>query len=258
MAMWELQALPGTEAQQRLQETQVAILPMGAVEFHGAHLPVGTDSYIAAAVARRVAQSLDAVVLPLLPYGQVWSLYGFPGTLSVDNAALTGLICGIGRSLRQMGIPILALINAHLGNTVAMKEAARILHDEGGPITYCFTHPGMSEAAERVRESPRFHGQLFHACELETSLMLHLAPEHVDMSKAVRDVAHLPSDFDYRPVHWSEITQTGVLGDATLATADKGKTLIDPTVALMVSVLREAQSRQPAPMTGYGRERPDD
>lgn len=243
MPGWEMETLSGEAAQAKLLETKIAILPIGAVETHGPHLPVGTDNYISRAVARKLAERVDAVVLPTLCYGQVWSLYGFPGTLSVDDEAIAGTICGIGRSLRQLGVPILALVNAHMGNLTAMKAASRVLDAEGGPLTFYFSHPGMGEAADRVRESPRFHGTLFHACEIETSMMLYLAPELVDMSKAIRAIPRVPPDFDYRPTRWREMTETGVMGDATLATAEKGRAIIEATIDKMAAILTATRDR---------------
>lgn len=240
---YDMEAMTGEEAQARLRETGIALLPLGAVEIHGPHLPLGTDNYIARAMARKVAERVDAVVLPTLAYGQVWSLYGFPGTLSVDDRALAAVLAGIGRSLRDLGVPIFAIVNAHLGNVAAMKEAARVLESEGGPLTFYFTHPALGEAAERVRESPRFHGSLFHACELETSMMLYLAPEHVEMSRAVREIPQVPPDFDFRPVRWRELTRTGVMGDPTLATPEKGRVLVEASVDRMVAILAEARRR---------------
>lgn len=242
-----MEALSGEEAQRRLLETGIAILPLGAVETHGPHLPLGTDNYLAAYVARRVAEALGAVVLPVMPYGQVWSLYGFPGTLSVDDRALAGILTGIGRSLRDLGVPIFAIVNAHLGNANAMREAARALEAEGGPLTFYFSHPGLNEAAERVRESPRFHGSLFHACELETSMMRYVAPDRVDMAKAIREDPRVPPDFEYRPTRWRELTRTGVMGDATLATAEKGKVLVEHTIERIVAVLAGARARLRGP-----------
>ena len=241
MGCWEMEALPAQEAQAKLKETAIAILPLGAVETHGPHLPVGTDNYIAARVARKVAERVGAVLLPVLPYGQVWSLYGFPGTLSVPDSALVAMLTGIGRSLRDLGVPIFAIVNAHLGNQAAMKEAARVLEAEGGPVTFTFSHPGMGPVADQIRESPRFHPGLFHACELETSMMLYLAPEHVAMERAVREEPRVPPDFDYRPVRWSELSQTGVMGDATLATAEKGERLIEATLERMALILSAAR-----------------
>ncbi|HYF94164.1 MAG TPA: creatininase family protein [Symbiobacteriaceae bacterium] len=243
MPCWEMESLTGEAAQARLQETGIAIVPLGAMETHGPHLPVGTDNYISRAVARKLAERVSAVVLPALSYGQVWSLYGFPGTLTVDDDALADIICGIGRSLRQLGVPILALVNAHMGNLAAMKAAARVLDAEGGPLTFYFSHPGMGEAADRVRESPRFHSTLFHACEIETSMMLYLAPDMVDMSKAIRAMPEVPPDFDYRPTRWREMTDTGVMGDATLATAEKGRAVIEATIDNMTAVLTAARVR---------------
>lgn len=243
MGCWEMEALPGEVAQTRLRESAMAILPLGAMETHGPHLPLGTDNYIAARVARKVAERVGAVLLPVLPYGQVWSLYGFPGTLSVPDSALVAMLAGIGRSLRDLGVPIFAIVNGHLGNQAAMKEAARLLEAEGGPLTFAFSHPGMAAVADQVRESPRFHPTLFHACELETSMMLYLAPEHVDMARAIREEPQIPPDFDYRPVRWSELSRTGVMGDATLATAEKGERLIEATVERMAAILQAARRR---------------
>jgi creatinine amidohydrolase len=238
-----MEAMTGEAAQERLRETGIALLPLGAVEMHGPHLPLGTDNYIARAMALKVAERVDAVVLPTLAYGQVWSLYGFPGTLSVDDQALVAMLCGIGRSLRDLGVPIFAIVNAHMGNLTAMKEAARVLDAEGGPLTFYFTHPALGQAAEKVRETPRFHGGLFHACELETSMMLYLAPDLVDMSRAIRDIPQVPPDFDFRPTRWHELTRTGVMGDATLATAEKGRALIEPSIDRMVAILTDARKR---------------
>ena len=74
----------GEEARQILTARRLAILPIGALEAHGPHLPVGTDNLLAQAIAERVAEQLGGVLLPLLPYGQVWSLQDFPGSLSVS------------------------------------------------------------------------------------------------------------------------------------------------------------------------------
>jgi creatinine amidohydrolase len=237
----DYQSLKGDEIRAYLNADTVALLPLGAVEFHAAHLPLGTDNFLAAGIAQKVAEKLErALVLPTLPYGQVWSTRDFPGTISVRNEILTEMIVDIGRSLYQHDIWILAIINTHMGNLDAMKAAARILYEEEMKLLY-LTYPGVEAVQEQVLESPRIHSTYFHACEIETSYMLYVAPEHVDMEKAIKDEPVFPMDFNVTPTPWTEITRTGVLGDATLATRKKGQAMIDATVENMVKVIEKVR-----------------
>lgn len=237
----EYQSLKGDQIKAFLNPETVVLLPLGAVEFHAAHLPLGTDNLLAEAIAKKVAARLDqALILPPLSYGQVWSLQDFPGTLSISNELLSGLIVQIGRSLLRQGLKILAVINAHMGNRDAMVAAARVLFAEGMKVLY-LTYPGVAEVQKQVLESPKVHDTFFHACEIETSYMLYLAPEHVDMDKAICDYPEIPPDFNATPTPWREITKTAVLGDATLATAEKGKAIIDVAVENMVQIIGKAR-----------------
>jgi creatinine amidohydrolase len=242
----EYQSLKGDEVKGFLRKETVVLLPVGAVEFHAAHLPLGTDNYLAEEIARKVAEKLgEALILPPLSYGQVWSLRDFPGSLNISNEVLSGLIVDIGRSLYNQGIRILTLINSHMGNLDAMKDAARVLFEVGMKVLY-LTYPGVEAVQKQVLESPKVHGTYFHACEIETSYMLYLAPQYVDMEKAICDHPAIPVDFNATPTPWNKITKTAVLGDATLATPDKGKAMIDAVVDNMVEIIhkvrREIQS----------------
>ena len=237
----EYQSLKGDEVKGFLRKETVILLPVGAVEFHAAHLPLGTDNFLAEGIAKKVAEKLDEVlILPPLSYGQVWSLRDFPGSLNISNEVLSGLIVDIGRSLNKQGIKILALINTHMGNLEAMKDAARVLFAEGMKVLY-LTYPGVEAIQKKVLESPKAHTTYFHACEIETSYMLYLASQHVDMEKAICDQPIIPIDFNVTPTPWSEITKTAVLGDATLATHDKGKAMIDVVVANMVEIINKVR-----------------
>lgn len=234
----DMQKLTFLEVQEHIKKNPMAILPIGAVEAHGPHLPVGTDNYLAEGVARKVANKLDALVLPAFSYGQVWSLRNMPPSINVTNEHLIGVLTDIGKSLYQAGIRYFVIINAHVGNMVAIKEAARKLYDEHGDMkVFYFMYPGTEEITKEIRESKPMPGGYFHACEIETSYMLYLAPEYVQMDRAIDDFPELPEDFQYTPTPWDQITDTVVLGSASLATREKGQKIIDTAVETIVNIL---------------------
>lgn len=235
--------LTGEEFRNELQKSRIAILPIGAVEFHGPHLPTGTDNFLAVRMAEEVAKRIGGVLLPLLPYGQVWSLEHFPGSLNISNETLASLIFEIGTSLQRQGAVIFAIINGHLGNMTAIQAATRRLFPIEGFITYAFSYPGLAEAAARVCVSRPLPGGYFHAEEIETSLLLYVQPALVHMDRAVCEEPQLPPDFQHRPVRWDEITKTGVLGDATLATQEKGEAIFHALVNRIVEVLEYARQQ---------------
>lgn len=231
------------DIEELIQQSKVAILPVGAVEAHGPHLPLGTDNYLAEELSKRLAQKVSGWVLPTLPYGQVWSLRDFPGSLSLSNETLSRLVIEIGESLFRQGFRIFVLVNGHYGNAVALKEASRVLYERYPDCkVLALFYPGTKKVIREVRESEPVHESYFHACELETSYMLYLAEEYVDMSKAICDMPQLPPDADVTPTPWSEFTKTAVLGDATKATREKGRRIVEVAVdnmAKLVDLVKE-------------------
>lgn len=236
----EMQKLTYLEVKEQIEKTPIAILPIGTVEAHGPHLPVGTDNYLAERMAKKVAEKMDALVLPTFSYGQVWSLRNVPGSINVSNEHLIGVLTDIGKSLYKFGIRYFVIINSHLGNMVAIKEAARKLYDEQRDLkVFYFIYPGTAQITKEVRQSKPMPGGYFHACEIETSYMLYLAPEYVWMDKALDDFPDLPEDFEYTPTPWDDITDTIVLGSAKLATREKGQKIIDTAIETIVNILRK-------------------
>ena len=234
--------LTSDEAEAVLKKSPVALIALGAVENHGNHLPLSTDNDLSGAIVQKVAAQLEnVIVVPPIYYGQVWSTSHYPGTISLSNETLKGMLVDIGRSLFRQGVKIFAMINAHMGNLDVMKDAARQLHDELGMKVLYLTYPGIGEISAKVLESERVHPTYFHACELETSYMLYLAPEKVDMTKAIRNYPELPLEFDVTPIPWHNVTDSPVLGDATLATREKGEVIIETAVGNMVRVIEHAR-----------------
>lgn len=209
----------------------IVMVPVGSTEQHGPHLPVGVDSIIAEELALRIAARINdaqpALVTPPLWAGIAEHHMAMGGTLTLGLStllALGGDLCG---SLGRRGVRRIVLLNGHGGNDAALKA----LVDELGPtlsatvatVTY-FDLAGPDMAPLLNHQSG-----LEHACEVETSLMLALRPDLVDMA-AIGALPDLPPAPDtrlhrYRPiVDW---TSTGAMGQPDTATPEKGRALLD-------------------------------
>lgn len=236
--IYELVYCNEEEAGIAFSQDHIAIMPVGAVEVHGNHLPCSTDILISSNFVKKIADNLDmnVILLPPINYGQVWSLSDFPGSLNVSMPVLTQFIADIGRSLYRHGTRTFAIFGGHLGNAPAIKDASRILFQELGMKVFTFGNEGM-ESAFDVLTTPRSHKHYLHACEIETSMLLYLQPEHVDLKKAIVNYPTYPLEFDVTPSPWSTVTKTAVLGDPTAATVEKGKALIDASVKHISEIL---------------------
>jgi creatinine amidohydrolase len=232
-----------TTISEKLSKTVPVILPVGAVEAHGPHLPLETDILLAKAYSDKLADRAGGMVLPVMPFGQVFSLRDFPGSITISNETLSRTVVEIGETLYGQGIRLFVLFSAHLGNLTALKDSARTLYlrHTDMRVVHMF-YPDLQMLSMDVREGTSSHGTYIHADEIETSLMLYLAPEHVDMSKAINDEPSFPIDADYTPTPWSTFSKTAVLGDAKLATAEKGKYLVEKTLDKAVAIIEHEKS----------------
>jgi creatinine amidohydrolase len=239
-----LQTMTQTQAARALQAAALAVLPLGAVEAHGDHLPLGTDNVLAERLAHRYVAALPvpAVLLPVLPFGPMWSTERFPGSLPIGRATLVHILLDLARGLARQGVRVLAVVNGHYGNREAMTEASRTLHDEG-LFLLGFTYPGGDAEAARVRETKVARAGYMHACEIETSFMLALAPEHVALDAAVANYPAFPDSFDVLPERWDAFSPSSVLGDPRAATADKGEAILAVVLARMVALTEAALAR---------------
>ncbi|PZR55322.1 creatininase family protein [Xylanimonas oleitrophica] len=235
MTRWNELTWP--QVREAVERQPVAILALGAVEEHGPHLPLGTDVYAAEAFSARIAEAADLLELPVLPYGQVWSLEHFDGSLSISDATLVSLLVELAAGLQQVGVKGLVLYSAHLGNAAAMKSAVRRLEETGGLPAIALTYPGLSAVADQVAQSPRSHPAIMHADELETSVMLAVREDLVHMDRAVREYPDYPPHFEAAPLRWDTLSSSGVFGDATAATQEKGRRIVDHVVATAAEIV---------------------
>ncbi len=233
----EWSRLTWEESAQAVKEHPVAVLPLGAVEEHGPHMTLGADCRAAEELSARLARQTGCILLPVLAYGQVWSLKGFPGSLTIRHETLVALLTDLCESLAARGFKGVVGLTAHLGNMTAMKLAARDLFDAGAIPLLTLFYPGLEEAAARVCESKRAHPSIIHADEIETSLLLALAPDCVNMDKAMSEYPGFPEGFDARALPWDTVSKSGVFGDPTKASAEKGRLLLEAVEARAVRLI---------------------
>ena len=215
----------------------VAVLPFGALEQHGPQLPLATDTIQATGVAERIAERYDALLLPAVAYGDTWNNAGYPGTVSLSAPTVTAIAVDLARSVWSFGIKSLVIINGDWGNRNPLYEATRILEREHGIRILVLDYPGLTEAAEHVIESGPAAPGLCHADEIETSLVLALAPDQVHPDRYVACYPEFPADFGVRPMQLHQFSESGVFGDPTLADADKGRTLLEAVVTASVPII---------------------
>ena len=243
----DISRLNDSEMAAALAEKPVLVLPVGAVESHGDHLPAGTDNMLAhrmaEELARTVAGATPLLRLPVLPFGQVWSLSDAPGSFGISSETVTRAIVEIAGSAKAKGLGVMVVVNSHLGNANAIRDAQRIMREQGFTIANFF-YPGSAAVIAELREKPEAHPAYMHADEIETSYMLHLAPDAVDMSKAIANYPAFPADFGTVAYRWTEFSASPVLGDATAATAQKGRAILTAVLADMARQVAALYKRQ--------------
>lgn len=141
-----------------IEEFPVAILPLGATEQHGHHMPLGVDIYLAEAMSRRLSERTGALMLPAMPFGYSWVWRDIPGTVSIQQHHVESIIKDVAHSVSRYGVKLLVLVNGHDSNKTSMKYAARELMDElDMPVIYMF-YPNLEQIRSEICESPTWHG----------------------------------------------------------------------------------------------------
>ena len=230
----------------------IAVLPVGAIEQHGPHLPVSVDRDIVEEIVARSALrlgDLPVLFLPTMPIGKSNEHIAFPGTLTLSAETLMCLWMEIGASVARAGVRKLVFFNGHGGNTAAMDIVARDLRVRHGMLTASCSWFGLFDSTDLFDKRELVHG--IHAGEGETSVMLAARGHLVDMSLA-RDFTssseQWADDYDYlgvgsTPVKlgWliQDLNRDGACGNAAGAEAAKGELLLNRGVEHFIAMLRE-------------------
>ncbi|WNQ12546.1 creatininase family protein [Paenibacillus aurantius] len=226
------------------KECFTAVLPVGAIEQHGSHLPVGTDAIIAEEIASRLAERLDAYLLPCVSISSSIEHRESKGTVYLKADTLALVIRDIAESLRYTGFKRLVLFSGHGGNWILKPTIRQLNRDfrERGEEMELILIPSTI-ALNRLHEIAKHVQGDLHAGEKETSLMLYLCPEHVKDIIPEEEPTAVPQDFmDYFDV--TEMTADGYWGFPQEATADKGRRLLDLTVDCAVDFLDKIESER--------------
>jgi creatinine amidohydrolase len=257
--------LTWTEYDARVRDgTTPVLLPVGALEQHGPHLPMNCDTLIPASICARVAEGIGALVAPALSYGyksQPKSGGGnhFPGTTSLDGGTLVAMTRDVVKEFARHGVRRVAVVVGHTENLMftteacdlALRELRRQGIDDLKIVHLGYWEFSTDETLRKVFPDGFPDWNLEHAGVMETSVMLHLHPELVQFDKVP---LHPPAEFppyDIYPVDPGRIPSSGALSSARSASAEKGKLMLDEYVDTISAALREefglAEQRHRAP-----------
>jgi creatinine amidohydrolase len=239
------------EWQARIADNVPVVLPVGATEQHGPHLPLGVDVFLPTAVCERVARALGGIVAPTIAYGyksQPRSGGGqaFPGTTSLCLQTMVLVIRDVIHDLGLHGVRRLAVINGHYENTPAIVEgidlAQRELRRDGVAdmvlLRLDYWDFVRRETLDRLFPAGFPGIDLEHASLLETSMMLLVRPDLVEMAKVPSDGPAKFPTYDRNPVRLGLVPASGVLAVAAGATAESGRLLMEDHVAMITAALR--------------------
>ena len=233
----------------------VAVLPVAAVEQHGPHLPLSVDATllqgVVAAALPQLPADLPVLFLPLQAIGLSTEHQSYPGTLTLSPATLIALWSELGACVARAGVKKLLLLNGHGGNVAAMDIVARELRQRHGLLTYSaswFSLP-LPDAVQGLF-SAQEHRFGIHGGEIETSMMLHLAPATVQMEEARhwrstsqdRAAAHaILGNGRSAKMGWAieDYHPAGAVGNAAAATAAKGQAVVQAAGQALAQLLSE-------------------
>lgn len=237
---YKIKEMSWTEFERKRKETDTVIIPTGAVEVYGPHLPMGADCIAADAVSRLVAERTGALIAPMIELGESTGLIGFPGTLTFTKETFHKIIDELFCELIRYEFKNYLFITGHAGNVDSISYLSRKYQRERGIVCGQIDWWRFANTNGGTVFDLKGHMAHGHASECGTSVMLHLCPELVHMEHAVRvepsaDYTAFSDVLRYVPLERK--TPCGIVGDATVASAEKGRLIIEKCVDKIVKYM---------------------
>ncbi|NHN28895.1 creatininase family protein [Paenibacillus agricola] len=248
---WEERFLPrlsSLQIKQLAKDDALVILPVGAVEQHGWHMPVMTDALIGEAL---LTQTMDLLpeetnvwLLPPISYGKSNEHLDYAGTFSLSSATLLHVLSDIGASVKRNGFRRLLLFNTHGGNVDLLNVAAREIRVSTGLMVFYVNPHSLDTTHDLVSEEELEYG--IHGGDIETSMLMAIKPNWVQEELRVSEMPDV-SQLEFLTLEgkirfaWvmSDISQSGIAGDATKATAEKGEVIMQRSASELAKAMQE-------------------
>jgi creatinine amidohydrolase len=234
----QLEYLTWVQAEDALKKYEVVLIALGArTKEHGPHLPLNTDYIMAEYLKDRVMKEVPVAVLPTIQYGDYPSFLEYPGSVSIQAETFKEMVKDICLSMNGYGVRKFYVLNTGISTLKPLEEAAVELKQSGLILRYL----NLIDVDKTLPQELLKQEGGTHADESETSMMLYIAPETVDMAKAVKDFDPRPGrkGLTRNPEGKGTYSKTGIWGDPTLATREKGRVIVEATIQAIVGQVRD-------------------
>ena len=258
-----LQDMKWDDFEKEIKETDVALIPVGATEQHGNHMPLGSDTYCALEVARRTAEKENAIVAPVISYGISQCHMSFPGTITLRAETLIRILDDICESLYTHGISKFILINGHGHNNPVIRTFMNEFKLKKNRDVHLFLtewwNPGVKLTRELWSNDPEDLPD-GHAADVEASAMLAIKPQLVDIDTGGKVVLgalgnskiifnkSTSARLEGYPIDlltisdFKSFTESGIIGSSLNATKEKGEKVLDKAAEFFAALVRELKS----------------
>jgi creatinine amidohydrolase len=235
-----LEEMNAVQVRKNVNKKTVAILVFGACENHGDHMPFGSDFIVPMELAKRVARrSQNVMVLPAMPYGVSLHHIEFQMTISLEPSTVVKVIEDLFKSLVKNGISRILVINGHDGNIPAVELAARTTKDRYPEVIIACLEAWWVLVGEITKGVFQVWNGLGHGGEAETSAMLAVRPDLVDMNNAPKEIIpNLPNNIRIY-FNFNELTNTGATGAPMKATIQKGQIALNALEDVLLSFVNK-------------------
>lgn len=242
--MLEIKYMSWTDFDKTRKETDTVIIPSGAIEVYGPHMPLGSDTIVAEEISKKVAERTNALIGPTVGVGESLNLGMFPGTMVIKPENFKNYMEDIFVSLINWGFKNFMFINMHAGNVPIIAQLCRE-YQRSNPGIKCaqvdwwrFTAVNGDDIFEN--KGYMAHG---HASECGTSVMLYLRPELVHLDRLERVVPKTNHYKEFTDIikytAFEQFTESGVIGDATIASKVKGEKIVERCVDRIVEYMKK-------------------